>query len=475
MRRITLIAALLAVAALALPCPVGFAADWPPTRDEGNTTVRSVDGRTIERFTHGARPEWGYPPGAEGEWDNHPAQESGPGEMNHNSFYLVAPKQPRVGAPLCVVLHSANRTAYDYLGYGSLDRKVDPGDDPPTAMTSSPADFYALYLNSTNAEWWGGSQPQREAARQVGGPAPAELRVMDTIEWVATHYPIDRNRIYLCGASMGGCGSLGIGMPHGDVFAAVRVMVPAGTDYFARRMGGVTEPPAAAAPQADREAWLKLASGAGRPDPPVVVDFSSPQDNWSSTQPLLLRAAQEGHLPLVLTWGPFGHTAAGSIVGKYPLCEVALAFPWLEIRKDEAYPVFTRASIDQRSPWLVPPAEAGARAPAEVDAAGQINAWFRWKSERDTPKSFAMRLWIARPVLKNPPATMPETATADVTPRRLQQFKVEPGASYAWQLVQEGRTIASGKVSPDLAGLLTIPRVALTTAPSELSVKRDGE
>jgi hypothetical protein len=389
-----------------------------------------------------------------------------------------------------VVLHSANRTAYDYMGYGSLDRKVDPSDDPATAMTASPDDFYALYLNSTNAEWWGWSQAQKQAAQHVDGPAPAELRVMDTIEWVATQYPVDRNRIYLCGASMGGCGSLGIGMPHGDVFAAVRVMVPAGTAYFAYRLGGIAAAPAADAPQAERDAWLKLASGAGLPDPPVLVDFSSPQDNWSSTQPLLVQAAQGGHLPLVLSWGPFGHVAAGSLVGKYPLCEVALAYPWLEIRKDQAYPVFTRASTDQRSPWFDPrsaglgaaakidasaSAKSDAGAPAESDAAGQINAWFRWKGQRDTPTDFAMQLWIAHPALKNPLPAMPQAATADVTLRRLKQFKVEPGVSYAWQLTQSGRPIASGKASPDVAGLLTIPQVALTTAESELSVKRDGQ
>ena len=84
-------------------------------------------------------------------------------------------------------------------------------------------------------------------------------------------------------------------------------------------------------------------------------------------------------------------------------------------------------------------------AESKVDAAGQMNAWFRWKNERDTPAEFAMQLSIAHPALNNPLPEMPEAATADVTPRRLQQFKVEPGASYAWQLTREGRSIASGK------------------------------
>jgi hypothetical protein len=43
-------------------------ADWPPMLDLDNTTTRSLDGRIIERFTHGAREAWGYPASARGEW-----------------------------------------------------------------------------------------------------------------------------------------------------------------------------------------------------------------------------------------------------------------------------------------------------------------------------------------------------------------------------------------------------------------------
>ena len=41
--------------------------------------------------------------------------------------------------------------------------------------------------------------------------SPAEKRVMDTIKWVLAKYANDPNRVYLCGNSMGGSGTLGIG------------------------------------------------------------------------------------------------------------------------------------------------------------------------------------------------------------------------------------------------------------------------
>jgi len=435
----------------------GLAADWPPALDPQNPTPRALDGRAIERYTHGPRAAWGYPPGDKHEWAYPAPKESGPKEQNHNSFYVVAPHSPRPGAPLGVVLHSANRTGYDYMAYGHLGRKIGGGDDPATVATRLPGDFYALYLSSSNSEWWGWKVRR--------GVSPAEKRVFDTIEWVVTRYQIDRNRIYLCGVSMGGCGTLAIGMPHGDVFAAIRATVPAGTEYVASRIGGFPPAPAADASAAARDAWTRCISAAGRPDPPVTVDFSAQNDNWSKTQPALLAAARSGRLPLVLGWGPFRHPTFDSLIAKYSLCEVALAFPWLEIRKNEAYPVFTDASSDQRSPWL---GDA-----AHFDESGQINAYFRWKSECDTPTRFAMRLWLAHPAVENPPPRMPETSTADVTLRRLQRFQVEPGTTCAWRMVRDGRVVAAGKTAADAANLLTIPRVTVAVAPVELLLTRE--
>ena len=437
---------------LLLASGTGFAADWPPELDRSNTVLRSQDGLAIERYTHGLRAGWAYPANNTNECACPPAQESGVPGQNHRCFYVVAPKRPRAHAPLCVVLHSANRTAYDQLVFQHIKR----GD--PTVCTWVPDDGYALYLSSGNREWWGWSL--RRANPKV--LSPAEKRVLDTIEWVVTRYQIDRQRIYLTGLSMGGCGTLAIGMAHGDVFAAIRAQVPAGTEYVAACMGGFPAEPAAGAAPAERDAWIKRISGGDLPDPPILIDFSAQNDNWSKTQPALLQAAQAGRFPLVLGWGPFGHPTFTSPIAKFPLCAVALAFPWMEIRKNEAYPVFTHASSDQHPPWL--------GASTNFDASGQMNAYFRWKNQTDMPSAFTMQLWLAHPAISNAPPTMPEASIADVTLRRLQRFKVQPGTEYAWRLVRGGQTVGSGSITPDAANLLTIPQVTVTTKPAELSV-----
>ncbi|WP_348268080.1 hypothetical protein P8936_02240 [Edaphobacter paludis] len=451
-----------ATIALFLFASISYAADWPPTLDKANTVTKSNDGRIIERYTHGPRVQWGYAVSSNAGWDYPAAQESGAAEQNHNSFYVISPKAPQKGAPLYVVLHSANRTAYDYLGYAALDRKIDEGNDPATAMTNVPEGFYGLYLNSTNAEWWGWTQARQNSAKHIDTPPAAELRVLDTIEWVVQHYGIDRNRIYLSGVSMGGNGALGIGINHGDIFAAMRVTVPAGTGFASYSMGGFAPSPDVIAPQAKRDAWIAKASGTDNPDPPVIVDFSSPIDSWSMTQPALVQAAVDGRLPLVLSWGPFGHTTFASAIAKSPLCQIALAFPWLEIRKNEAYPVFTHASSDQQSPWL--------HGPADFDESGQVNAYFRWKDEADSPREFSMLLWMEHPLVKSPPASMPDHATANVTLRRLQYFTAVAGKAYLWKLSKNGRLLASGVITGDATNLLTIPGVPLTMQPTKLIV-----
>ncbi len=429
--------------------------------------IRTLDGRIIERYTYGPRVTWGYPaddPTPWAYWDGWNGRgpidsviwkRRGPvnlkeDKQNLNSFYLVPPKQPRSGAPLCVVLHSANWTAFLYMARQHLVEGWE------TISTWVPGDFYALYLNSTNSEWWGWGN------RQKGLPSPAEKRVFDIIEWIVRQYDIDQNRIYLSGISMGGCGTLALGMPHGDTFAAIRATVPAGTDYVASRMGGFPPKPSAEASQESRDAWTKLISGFGLPDPPVIVDFSAQNDNWSKTQPALLYAALAGRLPLVLGWGPFGHTSIDKPISRFPLCSIALAYPWMEIRKNEAYPVFTHASCNQQSPWLGDT--------INFDESGQINAYFRWKSQIDTQTTFVMRLWIAHPGMDNPPPTMPEGATTDITLRRLQHFKVGNGITYTWKLKRNGKTVESGKAVPDAANLLTIKQISLTTLPAEIVV-----
>jgi hypothetical protein len=109
--------------------------------------------------------------------------------------------------------------------------------------------------------------------------------------------------------------------------------------------------------------------------------------------------------------------------------------------------------------------------PADFSESGQINAYFRWKNDVDTQSDFAIQLWIAHPSAQQ--AAAPDSATADVTLRRLQHFQTLLGKSYIWQLSREGRIVASGNTTLDTTNLLTIPHLTLTTMSAEFSVRLD--
>ncbi len=134
-------------------------------------------------------------------------------------------------------------------------------------------EFTALYPNSpVNAPngWWGYNSIKSDRSKYQHRETAVERRVLATIEWVVQKYHIDRNRIYLCGISMGGSGTLGIGLCHGDIFAALLAGVPAGAGHAIHRMH-FPPPPERSASPAEREKYLagRLRRGPARRAAPV--------------------------------------------------------------------------------------------------------------------------------------------------------------------------------------------------------------
>ena len=280
--------------------------------------------------------------------------------------------------------------------------------------------------------------------------------MLATIEWVVQKYHIDRNRIYLCGISMGGSGTLGLGMCHGDIFAAALAGVPAGAGHVLHRMHFPT-PPSPHAPAADREQYLRAVSGVGLPDAPPIVNFSSQADTWSEGQPQLLRAAHDGRHPIVFAWGPWGH------INHYDVAHrAAYEFPWLRIRKDAAYPVFTDASTDDHYCGLNPP---------HPDADGQINALFRWKNVEDTAERFSIEFgWSEIPTSPRRSRSRPSRWSMS----RCGACRISrscSGVRYPWTFAA-GPQAQSGVAEADAAGLLTFPRLVIRGQPANLTVKQ---
>jgi len=409
--------AVLAAAIAALPASeksAGRAVSFglPEAKTVKETTI---EGRKVVRYEHDSVKTWGY------------------AAPQKDYFYVVHPKGDVAGkAPLRVVLHSAGHSGDKVL--------ADAFKHHGWTHYYAGERFYAVYLDCRKNRgdwWWGYHAIKRSPDAYRNKLCPTEKRVLSTVEWVIRKHNIDRNRVYLSGISMGGSGSLGIGLTRGDVFAAISVAVPAGVEHMKHRL-----------------------AGGKHPDPPPLVNCSSHIDGWSRGQEDLLAYCRKNKYPVIFAWGLFGHRSDVSAAGP-----AVHEFPWLSIRKNEAYPVFTGASTDDRYP--------GHKNKTDGDQKGQINGYFRWKNITDTPKSFVMELRLVVKKELTKPIETPRQAVADLTLRRMQRFSVAKGKTCKWRMERDGKVVQSGKIQAGADGLLTIPKVKITDAAARLGLEAD--
>ena len=388
---------------------------WDPAKDH------AINGRALEIFREEVKPDWGY------------------AAPQKDTYIVVHPKVDRKNAPLYVVLHSAG---HDVTSCVKCTLNVGNHD-----IYHSPEDFYALYVDcrENKGDWWWGGMHVKDAnlikKNSGGDPMPVEKRVMTTVKTVIEKYGIDPNRVYLCGNSMGGSGTLGIGMRNGDVFAAIKANVPAGIEHVSNRMYFP--------PQTVPET-VKL------PEPPVAVDYSAQNDGWSAGHERFVKAMNDRKYALYFYWGPFGHANNSANIMK--VNDLINSFDWLNVKKNEAYPAFTNASGNSKLPW-----------PDDLKntAAGQVNAFFRWKNISDAADKFEMSLFLVSAAELKTSFEIPKEASTDVTLRRLQNFRLKPGEAFHWTF-----GAAKGEGKADDQGLITIAGLKLGAEPSTLSVSK---
>jgi hypothetical protein len=395
--------------------------DWDPVPDAARAKALGDLGRAVEVYKHGTRKEWGYQ------------------VDQQDTFIVLHPKVDRKGAPLYVVLHSAGHDVFSCVQCTPHEGNHD--------IYRSPDDFYALYLDcrANRGDWWWGGMPANDAElvkRNSGGdPRPVERRVLDTVKWVMRKYEIDPNRVYLCGNSMGGSGTLGIGMPRGDLFAAIKANVPAGIEHASNRL---YFPP------------LTPPESPKIPDPPVVVDYSAQNDSWSFGHERFVKAMNDRKYALFFYWGPYGHAnSTGYILSVNDLVN---SLDWLSVKRNEAYPVFTNASCNDPLPW---PDRLGEKTP------GQVNAFFRWKYVTDAQDRFEMDLFLTSVVDLKTTFKIPAAATADVSIRRIQKLLPKPGETIKWRFGSAG-----GTVKADETGLVTLPHLDVRAQTTRLALSR---
>lgn len=414
------------------------------------------------------------------DWYSHKGDPSWGGDPSYEDRFAVA--RPvggdATGAPLLVVLHWRGGG----VAAGGINGQV-PLADEKDRVFSAPDGFYVLMLdamrnynvvlNRTHDEyWWGATSRYRGPVREdvpriMSGVTSCEKRVLDSVEWTIKRYAIDRNRVYLCGNSMGGQAAYAIGMSHGEVFAAVDANVPATAWFAAARLGFVDK----------YGNDVKKNFKPKFPDPPVCVEWSGIDDIWSRGRDVIRRGMIRRQWPHMFIWGPFGHCSYVSQARKKN--DLVERFDWLSVKRNEAYPVFTCATCDDRFPWpfkIWKPKKAwfGGWADDVVSAemkiadgapeAGQVNAFFRWRNIRDDGGCLEMELYIASAEeIGTKQFLPPVSARANVAIRRVQSSAIANASEVRWNFGK-----VSGKVHRASDGTLSIPGLEIERNPKTL-------
>jgi pimeloyl-ACP methyl ester carboxylesterase len=313
--------------------------------------------------------------------------------------------------------------------------------------------------------------------------------IYDTLRDPTYHaYNLDPERVYVYGHSMGGSGALALAMRYPNVFAASFSSEPM-TNYAASSVfadsdlapkWGTQELNLPIENRGRYAAHLTAYDGLGvwdwqnhqlqlverRSDEMALISLyhgaSDDVIEWETQGSPAYEAFYQGLRAFSGAIVDAGHTWVG-FEGMGPnLADYGGPFYGFQVRRDESVPALSNASGS--SP--VPPPGAGAAFNLNLEWS---SSWHNW----DGPPLDTLESW--RISLRT---TDGSDQRVDVTPRRLVNFKVTPGATYAWEnhLVggSEQALVEEGTVTADADGLITVPAVAVSAQGNRLVILAEG-
>ncbi len=312
-----------------------------------------------------------------------------------------------------------------------------------------------------------------------------ENRILHAIKVAKDRYNINDNRIYLRGGSMGGTGSMSLGLKYPDVFASVTSTVGCpnwrlniheiDNNYEVVREGWRSEANRLWGSQEDASFhengtpvwdWMNagwyaknhmdidlpfLSLQNGKLDGSIVFFPHVPfyHDYWESKQAFAARFFDSGH-----SGGSSFDPRFGTLL------------------KNESYPALSNVSIDDDPGQIHEPSGMTEVVTADPlvftgDAEGELNGYstIEWSralkqfSGSDSSDDILDQAELYEMAFRIEPSASHTEAAIDITPRKLQQFQVVPFENYYWEnkRLSDSQVIQNGTVTADVYGLITIP------------------
>ena len=421
-----------------------------------------------------------------------------------NGFYGLDPESPAVRHALAY--------AYDYVVFepdcgsgpvpatlilhgwgGNAYRPVTEDPDPWNWCT------YRIYPVDQSETWWFGFALTNDF--RLGGEVAAGdtivnfteqrvLRMLRDLEREPPGPPLDTNRVFVYGQSMGGSGALALALRYPNIFAAAYASEPM-TDYATSGDGGGVDWRSDVEPKWGLRALnlpVQLDAPAGWADALKRYNGTSvwtwQNHRFNATNRLgddtVPFGIGHGTNDMVIEWPTQGRPLYGALdasrrcwggvvtdadhtwlgfAGLPPTLAAnssLVPFAAFQIVCHETVPGLSRASGNLPSP------------PTQTGGYHQNLAWSASWDAWDGPPQDTSTVWQIS--LR---AEDGGTHTADVTPRRTQQFRPSPGAAANWRnlRISDGAQIQSGTATADTLGLITVSNVTVSPAGNRLRLE----
>ena len=304
-----------------------------------------------------------------------------------------------------------------------------------------------------------------------------ERRMDWIVDWVLNRsgtFKIDSNRVYMKGGSMGGAAQWAYGIRHPNIFAAGETAVPAvNLNYdpnqrhfslWGYESSIMTSDGVAVSTRVNAGAYAAAQPGA---DFPLMLMFARKWDDaipWAQMPPFFSAMDDSRHIGGLLYWLQGNHVSGENPPDVFSEWSSQQEYDdWIyQFVRNQSYPAFSRFSHN---------GNPGNGDPANGDLRGGFNRFPRWDTSTvvDTATRWEMTLRLHS-------AASVSSATADVTPRRLQSLNHLPGASYNWENRQQptNTVIQSGTIVADASGLITLPSFTLTKDGNRITVVKSA-
>jgi predicted esterase len=276
------------------------------------------------------------------------------------------------------------------------------------------------------------------------------------IDWAIDHLAIDSNRIYLIGTSAGACGAFSLAMTYPDKIAAVSLGVPCfnvgfqndssslnsmnhggeGRDKADRLLGMVSTnlPTNLGINTFDQVNGGWMVHATAEKDRPFIYSINGKNDvmvGWTE-KTAFYDSVNANHTGGYYFWDSRDHGGSGSYWN-------GSNFKLFRFRRNASYPAFANCSLNENY---------GNGSSTDGDTHGSVNGMLDWTDDIiDTDSLWKVSFFIRDLSGKNNQKTAyPDSATSDITPRRIQNFFVPAGATINWEVLHNNLVVQSGSL-----------------------------